>query len=173
MEKEGGQVNRGPVLDGSNYDYWKVRMVAFLKSIDSRMWKAVLKGWDHPLTKDKDDKDTIELEPEEDWSREEDDLTFGNFKALNTLLNRVEKNIFRLICNCTIAKNAWDILRTTHEGTSNVKMSKLQLITAKFENPKMKDDESIRDFHMNILELANASGDLGVKMPEEKLVRKS
>jgi len=30
MEKEGGQVNKPPVMDGSNYDYWKVRMVAFL-----------------------------------------------------------------------------------------------------------------------------------------------
>jgi len=40
-------------LDGSNYDYWKVRMVAFLKSIDNKIWKVVLKGWDHPLVKEK------------------------------------------------------------------------------------------------------------------------
>jgi len=44
MEKEGGQDNRPPVLDGSNYDYWKVRMISFLKSIDSKTWKFVLKG---------------------------------------------------------------------------------------------------------------------------------
>jgi len=45
MKREGGQVNRPPpILDGSNYDYWKVRMVAFLKSIDNRTWKVVLKG---------------------------------------------------------------------------------------------------------------------------------
>jgi len=57
MKKEGGQVNSPPVLDGSNYDYQKVRTVAFLKSIDSRTWKAVLKGLDHPLVKDKDGAD--------------------------------------------------------------------------------------------------------------------
>ena len=91
---------------------------------------------------------------------------------MNALFNGVDKNIFRLISNCTIAKNAWDILTTTHEGTSKVKMSKLQLITTKFENLKMGDDESILDFHMNIIELENTSGALGERMSEEKLVRK-
>jgi hypothetical protein len=71
-----------------------------------------------------------------------------------------------------VAKDTWEILRTTHEGTSKVKMSKLQLITYKFENLKMNDDESIQDFHMKTLDLANASGALGEKMAEEKLVRK-
>ncbi|MCI88971.1 gag-pol polyprotein, partial [Trifolium medium] len=51
MDKEGGNVTRPPLLDDSNYDYWKSRMIAFLKSID-RTWKAVIKGWDHPKIKD-------------------------------------------------------------------------------------------------------------------------
>jgi len=44
MEKEGGQGNTPPVLDGSNYDYWKVHTIAFLKSVDNRTWKDILKG---------------------------------------------------------------------------------------------------------------------------------
>jgi len=91
---------------------------------------------------------------------------------LNTLFNGVDKNMFRLIINCTLVKDAWDILRTTHEGTSKVKMLKLQLISTKFENLKMNDDESIQDLHMKILDIANVSGALGEKMTEEKLVRK-
>lgn len=51
-------------------------------------------------------------------------------------------------------------------------MSRLQLLTTKFENMRMKDDESIHDFHMNILEIVNASSALGEKMFEEKLARK-
>jgi len=51
-------------------------------------------------------------------------------------------------------------------------MSKLQLLTTKFENLKMKDDESIQDFHMNILDIENAISTLGEMMTEEKLVRK-
>lgn len=36
----------------------------------------------------------------------------------------------------------------------------------------MKEDESIHDFHMNIIEIFNASSALGEKMSEAKLVRK-
>lgn len=36
----------------------------------------------------------------------------------------------------------------------------------------MKEEESIQEFHMNILEIANTSGALGEKMCDEKLVRK-
>jgi len=41
-------------------------MVALLKSIDSKTWKTVLKGWDHPLVMDKDDNNTTEMKPEEE-----------------------------------------------------------------------------------------------------------
>jgi hypothetical protein len=53
-------------------------MVAFLKSMDSKTRKTVIKGREHPLDKDKDDKDTTELNPEEEWSKEEDELALGN-----------------------------------------------------------------------------------------------
>ena len=135
MEKEGGPVNRPPILDGSNYEYWKARMVAFLKSLDSRTWKAVIKGWEHPKMLDTEGKPTDGLKPEEDWTKEEDELALGNSKALNALFNGVDKNIFRLINTCTVAKDAWEILKITHEGTSKVKMSRLQLLATKFKYP--------------------------------------
>src|SRR3954468_16986978 len=171
MDKEGGGfVTRPPILDGSNYDYWKPRMVAFLKSLDSKAWRAANKGWEHPVTIDKDGKSS--LTPEENWSKDEEELALGNSKALNALFNGIDRNIFRLVYHCELAKDVWDTLRTTHEGTSKVKMSRLQLLTTKFENLRMKDDESIHEFHMNILEIANTSGALEEKMSDEKLVRK-
>ena len=127
MDRDGGFFNKPPLLDGSNYDYWKPRIIAFIKSMDSKTWKAVIKGWEHPVV-----KGTNELKPEENWSKVEDERAFENFKALNALFNGVDKNIFRLISTCTVAKDAWEILRTTHEGTSKVKMSRLQLLTTKF-----------------------------------------
>jgi len=66
MDKEGGFVNRPRLLDGSNYDYWKSRMSAFLKLIDNRTWKAVLKCWQHPVALDADGNMTVVLKPEEE-----------------------------------------------------------------------------------------------------------
>ena len=45
---EGGSTNRPPLLEGPNYPYWKPRMRAFLKSIDEKVWIAVVNGWKPP-----------------------------------------------------------------------------------------------------------------------------
>jgi hypothetical protein len=34
-----------PYFDGNNYVYWKVRMRAFLKSLDQLVWTSIEKGW--------------------------------------------------------------------------------------------------------------------------------
>src|ERR1043165_1114962 len=170
MDKEAGFGGRPPILDGSNYEYWKPRMVAFLRSVDIKAWRAADKGWKHPTKVEKDG--TTILKPEEEWGKEEEELALGNSKALNALFNGIDRNIFRLVHQCELAKDVWDTLKTTHEGTYKVKMSRLQMLTTKFENLKMKEDETIHEFHMNILEIANTSGALGEKMLEEKLVRK-
>jgi len=173
MDKADGFVYKPPLLDGSNYNYLKSRMSAFLKSIDSKTWKAVLKGWEHPVALDKDGNKTTVLKPEEEWTTVEDESFLANSRALNSIFNGVYKNMFRMIKQCTVAKVAWEILKIAHQGTSKVKMSKHQLLTTKFEKLKMKEDENIQDFHMNILDMANAFDSLGQKMSDEKLVRKT
>jgi hypothetical protein len=121
---------------------------------------------------DADGSMTDVLKPEEEWTDAEDELALGNFKALNALFNGVDKNMFRLIKQCTVAKDAWEILKTAHEGTIKVKSAKFQLLTTKFENLRMLEDESIQDYHLNILDIANSFESLGEKISDEKLVRK-
>ena len=119
---EGGSISRRPILDGTNYDYWKTRMVAFLKSMDNKTWKAIIKSWEHPVVMDKDGTVTTTLKPEEEWSKDEDGLALGNFIALNALFNGVNKNMSRLINTCTMAKrclgnpqnNSWRNFKSTN-----------------------------------------------------------
>ena len=82
--------------------------------------------------------------PEEEWTVPEDELALANSKALNALFNGVDKNMFRLNKKCDVAKDAWGILRTAHEGTSMVKISRIQLLTTKFESLGMQEDEPNR-----------------------------
>jgi len=104
---------------------------------------------------DKDGNKTEVLKLEEEWSATKDEHALANSKALNALFNGVDKNMFRLIKKCNVAKDAWEILRTAHEGTSKVKSSRIQLLTTKFEILKMKEDETIQDYYMNVLYIAN------------------
>jgi hypothetical protein len=41
-------------------------MVAFLKSMDNKAWKAIIKGWTHPVVTAKDG--TTSQKPEAEWS---------------------------------------------------------------------------------------------------------
>src|SRR4051812_16919052 len=105
-----------PILDGSNYDYWKPRMVEVIKSMDNKAWRAVERGWKHPENFLADG--TIVLILETKWSKYEEELALGNSKALIALFNGIDKNIFILVQHCELDKEAWDILKTAHVGTS-------------------------------------------------------
>ena len=72
--------------------------------------------------------------------------------------------MFRLIKKCTVVKEAWEILKTAHEGTSKVKISRIQLLTTKFESLKMKEYEAIQDYYMNVLDIGNSFDSLGEKL---------
>ncbi|KAK2429756.1 putative mitochondrial protein [Trifolium repens] len=173
MEKEGGYMNRPPLLTGSaNYDSWKSKMMAFLRSIDSKVWKVVLTGWEQPTYASKEGTSTGIVKPEVEWTTEEEAVANHNHKAIYALFNGVDTSVFKLIKNCVSAKDAWEILQKCYEGTTKVKQSKIQHLTSKFEALRMKDDESIQDFHLCLLDIANSFEALGEKISDEKLSRK-
>src|ERR1044072_9072205 len=150
-------------------------MTAFLRAIDNKTWKAIIKRWSPPVkTATEESSSTAKptFKEEADWTSEEDAEALENSKALNAIFNGVDKNLFKLISTCTVAKEAWEILMTAHEGTSRVTMSRLQMLTTQFETLKMYEEQTIAEFHMQIRDIANTSFALGEQMTNEKLVRK-
>ena len=103
-----------PHFDGNNYVYWKVRMKAFLKSIDERVWLSIENGWERPTT-------TIG-----EWTTAQKEASSFNSKAMNAIFNAVSMEEFKRISNVEIAHIAWNILQIVHEGTKAVKINKLQ-----------------------------------------------
>ena len=102
-------LNAPPYFDGSNYAFWKVRMRAFLCSIDEAMWDAVEIGW----TKPEAAKST--------WDKAALVASNANSKVLNAIFCGVSSDEFHWISHITIAKEAWQILETTYEGTKKAK----------------------------------------------------
>ena len=102
-----------PLFDGTNYAYWKVRMRAFLQSLDEKVWQVVKIGW------------TKLKEVLADWDDAKIKAANFNSKALNALFNVVTNEEFEKISFTETAKKAWTILQTTYEGTKAVKDSKL------------------------------------------------
>ena len=64
------------------------------------------------------------------------------------------------------------ILETTYEGTKKVKKMKLQMLTTRFKELKMGDDEAIDSFYEKLNEIVIAKLILGEKIEDSKVVRK-
>ncbi|CAM8974538.1 unnamed protein product [Rhodiola kirilowii] len=112
--KEGQSTNRPPLLEGPNYAYWKSKIKAFLKSLDEKAWRAALVGWTEPMMANPEGVVMPKLEAL--WSEADDVAAVGNSKALNAIFYGVDENVFKLIAECEVAKEAWDILRIAYEG---------------------------------------------------------
>ena len=81
-------------FDGSNYAFWKVRIRAFLCSIDEAVWDAVEIGW----TKPEAAKST--------WDKATLAALNANSKALNAIFCGMSPDEFHRISYITIAKKA-------------------------------------------------------------------
>ncbi|CAM8929385.1 unnamed protein product [Rhodiola kirilowii] len=168
--REGQNITRPPLLEGNKYGYWRVRMKAFLKSQDESVWEAVEQGWTHPVATNEEGK--LSLLAKDKWIEVQKKAEAANSKAMNAIFSGVDGKNFKMISTCEIAKKAWDILQTAHEGTSKVKISRMETVTSKFENLRMQEDETIADFNTRVLDISNEAFTLGEPMSEETLVRK-
>ena len=90
-------------------------MTAFLQSIDVEAWNCVELGYTKPIVVT-DGNSTIP-KPMAQWTKEEKEVFTFNSRALNVIFNGVTPSEFYRIFTCKIAKEAWEILETIHEGS--------------------------------------------------------
>ena len=135
-------------------------MRAFLCSINDTVWDAVEVGWTWP----KATKST--------WDKAALATANANRKALNAIFCGVSPDEFHRISHITIAKETWEILETTYEGTKKVKDTKLQMLTTQFDELKMSEDESFDSFYSELNEVVVSKFNLGEKTEDSKIVRK-
>ena len=135
-------------------------MRAFLYAIDESVWDSVENRYVKPtIAKSKWDKVALAL-------------VNANSKAINTIFCGVSIDEFHKISHVDIANEAWTILKATYEGTKKVKDTKLQMLTTRFEELKMGDDESFDSFYGKLNEIVISKLNLGEKIEDAKVVRK-
>ncbi|XP_012855578.1 PREDICTED: uncharacterized protein LOC105974958 [Erythranthe guttata] len=145
-------------------------MKMFIKSMDEDAWRTVLTGWKRPVATD--EKGIQTEKHEKDWSKTEQIAANMNSKALNAIFNGIDINQFKIISACECAKEAWEKLQTAYEGTTSVRLSKLQMLATRFEDLRMEETETVSDFNSKLCDIANEAHGLGETYPEVKLVRK-
>ena len=137
---EGQSTNRPPLFNGSNYTYWKARMCIFIQALDYDLWSVIING---PHTPTVIINGIPTPKQEKDWDDSDKKLVQLNAKAMNVLYCALDANEFNWISTCSSVKKIWDRLEVIHEGTNQVKESKINMLVHNYELFKMEPAESI------------------------------
>nr|KYP32996.1 hypothetical protein KK1_046205 [Cajanus cajan] len=93
-------------------------MQIFIEAIDLNIWDSVENG---PFIPTIVVGNEIKNLPKDQWSDNEKRKVQYSLKAKNIITSALGIDEYFRISNCTSAKEIWDTLKVTHEGTNDVK----------------------------------------------------
>ncbi|VFQ77300.1 unnamed protein product [Cuscuta campestris] len=166
---EGQSTTRPPLFDGTNYAYWKERMRIFIQSNDYDSWLVIKHGETVP-TKIVDGVLVPKLETE--YTSNDKKKMQLNARAINFLYCAVNPDDYRKISRCKTANEMWNKLEVTYEGTSQVKDSKIDLLTHEYELFMMMENETIDGMFERFSTIVSNLDTLGKHYEDHVLVRK-
>lgn len=125
---------RTPQFNGTNYDFWSVKMETIL--IPHDIWDVVELGIYAQLirnneTFEEDEEETMHIPVEAPGVSKEDKIK--NDKALSLIQEAISDELFPRIINEKTTKRTWEIFRREFKGDKKVRPVKLQAIRVEFE----------------------------------------
>ena len=159
---EGNSINRPPIFNGMGYHYWKTRMQIFIKAIDLNIQEAIEI---EPYIPTMVAGNTTIKKPREQWSEEERKLVQYNLKVKNIITSTLGMDEYFRVSNCKNANDMWDTLQVTHEGTIDVKRSRINTLTHEYELFRMNSNETIQDIQKRFTHITNHLASQGKKFP--------
>ena len=164
--REGASINRPPLFCGLNYQFWKVRMKIFVESLDRGIWDAI----EHGPFISKFEKDGVLIEKQwSQWTDAENKKAKFNCIAKNIITSALNSDDFFRVSQCGSAKEMWDTLEVTHEGTNDVNRARKHTLIQEYEMFKMLKGESIADVQKRFTHIVNHLMSLGKVFDKEEL----
>ncbi|XP_075095481.1 uncharacterized protein LOC142173739 [Nicotiana tabacum] len=169
--EEGQSTYMPPRFKGQYYGRWKTRMHDFIMAEDSKLWDVICDG---PFVPSKTSGDPAVTIPKtrKEFNDADRKAIEKNFRTKKILVCGIGPDGYNRISACQSAREIWEALQTAHEGTTQVKQSKINTLTTECELFRMKDDESIQDMHTCFTSIINELHSLGEIIPRNKLVMK-
>ena len=114
-------------------------MKIFMESIDMGIWDVVANGSFVPMQVVKEE--TVK----KPWSGSETERKKAQYDSLakNIITSALNMDEFFRVSQCNSAKEMWEVLEVTHEGTNDVKRSRKHSLIQQYELFRMKSEESI------------------------------
>ncbi|VFQ83892.1 unnamed protein product, partial [Cuscuta campestris] len=166
---EGQSTSRPPLFDGTNYTYWKERMRIYIRSTNFQLWLVIKNGEETPMKKV---GETLVPKSEDEFDAEDIKKIENYAKAINMLYCAVNPDDYRKISCCTTAKEMWDKLEVTYEGTDQVREAKIDFLKQEYELFRMKEGEKIDEMFERFSKIINDLHALKKTYTNKDLVRK-
>ncbi|XP_059306314.1 uncharacterized protein LOC132057724 [Lycium ferocissimum] len=169
--EEGQSFTRPPRFNGKYYGWWKTRMHDFIMAEDSELWDVICDGPYIPVHTSEDGKENI-VKMRKEYNEADRKRVDKNYKANKILVCGIGPDEYNRASACSLAKKIWEALQTTHEGTTQVKNFKIDMLTTEYKMFKMKESESIHEMHTRFTSIINELHSLGEVITTTKLTAK-
>ncbi|GAV83157.1 UBN2 domain-containing protein, partial [Cephalotus follicularis] len=144
-------------------------MTIFLQSLDYQLWHIIVNG---PRMPTRTIEGVVSPKPENEYNDNDFRMLQLNSKAKHVLFCAIGPNEFNRISSCDSAKEMWNLLEITYEGTNQVKESKISMLVHEYELFVMHDNECISDMFSRFTTIINSLKNLGISYSNQELVRK-
>ncbi|XP_012453319.1 uncharacterized protein LOC105775342 [Gossypium raimondii] len=150
-----------PVFAGENYHIWVVKMKTYLQAHD--LWSVVESDVEPP---------PLRANPTIAQIRQHSEERAKKHKAMACLQNCVSDVIFTRIMACDSPKQAWDRLKEEFMGSDKTRQQQVINLRREFENLKMKESETIKQYSDRIMATVNNIRLLGEDFSDSRVVEK-
>jgi len=145
-------------------------MENYIQADDYELWMIIENG-PYILMKTTEDGKIVPKKPTEFDSDDFKKLE-KNARAKKLLYFGLGPDECTRISKCDSAKKISNALRVAHEGTNQVKQSRIEQLMRKYELFKMSDKETVMDMYTCFTHITNELKSLGKSFTTEELVRK-
>nr|GEV19077.1 DUF4219 domain-containing protein/UBN2 domain-containing protein [Tanacetum cinerariifolium] len=139
---EGKSMQRPPLFESDHFICQKNIFETYMKAKDLDLWHIILNGDFPPLAKNKETQ-VLEVVPFEEESGNLKKKLAKNNEAKMILYNVLPEKEYERIFMCKTAKDIWQSLLIIHQGNSQVKYNKIDLLVQQYEQFTILEEESI------------------------------
>ncbi|GJY57294.1 hypothetical protein Tco_0456409 [Tanacetum coccineum] len=139
---EGQSMQRPPLFKRNSFIYWKNRFETYVKSKDLDFWHVITNGDFQPIEQNPKTK----LDEVIPFEKQSDDLKkrlAKNNEAKMVIYNALPRKEYERTFMCNTEKEILKNLLITHQGNSQVKDNKIDLLVQQYEQFVISGDESI------------------------------
>ncbi|GAV60342.1 UBN2 domain-containing protein [Cephalotus follicularis] len=145
-------------------------MTIFIQSFDYNLWDLIVDGPNLPtVTLENGDVVPKSRNLYDDNDRKRVQI---NAKAKHIIICAINSNDFNRISSCISAKEMWDRLEVTYEGTNQVKEAKISMLVHEYEMFTMNENKDIKSMLSRFTNIINALQALDKTYSNSEMLRK-